>query len=60
MRIPARDLVVGDVVQLNDWKLHVIRIDRDETMAVLTSEFRFLLHFAQEDVVNVQARVEAA
>ena len=60
MRIPARDLVVGDVVQLNDWKLHVIRIDRDETIAVLTSEFRFLLHFAPQDVVNVQARAEAA
>ena len=36
MRISARDLAVGDVVQINDWRLHVIRIDHDQTLAVLT------------------------
>ena len=60
MRISARDLAVGDVVQINDWRLHVIRIDHDQTLAVLTSEFDFLIHFAQEDVVTIQARTDAA
>jgi hypothetical protein len=60
MRIPARELAVGDVLHVNDWHLHVIRIDRDQAMAVLTSEFGFLIHFAQEDVVTIQARTAAA
>lgn len=60
MRIPARDLVVGDVLDLNDWHLHVINIERDLGMAVLTAEFAFLIHFAQEDLVTVQARPDAA
>ena len=60
MRIPARDLTVGDTLQLNDWHLHIIRIERDKAVAVLTAEFGFLIHFAQDDVVTVQARAAAA
>ena len=60
MRIPARDLVVGDVLDINDWHLHVINIERDQGMAVLTAEFAFLIHFTQQDLVIVQARTDAA
>jgi len=60
MRIPARDLVVGDVLDINDWRLHVINIERDQAMAVLTAEFAFLIHFAHEDLVSVQPRAAAA
>jgi hypothetical protein len=60
MRIPARDLAVGDVLQINDWYLHVIKVERDQAMAVLTAEFDFLIHFAPEDIVQVQARAQAA
>ena len=60
MRITARELTVGDVLHVNDWHLHVIRIERDRAIAVLTAEFAFLIHFAQEDLVQVQARAQAA
>ena len=60
MRIPAYDLAVGDVLQINDWQLHVINIERDQAVAVLTAEFDFLIHFAPEDIVHVQARAQAA
>ncbi len=60
MRIPARDLAVGDVLHINDWDLHVINIERDQAVAVLTAEFPFLIHFAQQDIVQVQARAQAA
>lgn len=60
MRIPARDLAVGDVLHINDWQLHVINIERDQAMAVLTAEFAFLIHLAHEDFVTVQPRAAAA
>lgn len=60
MRITARDLAVGDVLHVNDWHLHVIRIERDRFMAVLTLEFDFLIHFAQDDLVTFRARANAA
>jgi len=60
MRIPARELTVGDVLHVNDWHLHVIKIERDRAMAVLTAEFAFLIHFVLEDLVDVQARAQAA
>ena len=60
MRIPARDLVVGAVLDINDWHLHVINIERDQGVAVLTAGFAFLIHFAHEDLVTVQARADAA
>jgi glycogen synthase len=60
MRIPAHDLTVGDVLHVNDWHLHVINIERDQAVAVLTAEFAFLIHFAPEDLVQVQARAQAA
>jgi hypothetical protein len=60
MRIPARDLAVGDILHINDWHLHVTNVERDHAMAVLTAEFAFLIHFAPEDIVEVQARAQAA
>ena len=54
MRIYARDLAVGDVFQVNDWRLHVIAVERDTAAAVLTAEFEFLLHFTSDDLVDVQ------
>jgi hypothetical protein len=60
MRIPVRDLRVGDVLQVNDWQLHVISVERDLATAVLTAEFGFLLHFTGDDVVDVLKPAMAA
>jgi hypothetical protein len=54
MRIPARDLAVGDVLHINDWRLHVIHIERGEALAVLTEEFAFLIHFGNHYRTNGQ------
>jgi hypothetical protein len=53
MRVPARDIAVGDVLRVNDWELHVVAVERDLATAVLTAEFGFLLHFTRDDVVDV-------
>lgn len=60
VRIPARDLAAGDVLHINDWQLHVINIELDQAIGVLTAEFDFLIHFAPEDIVQVHARAQAA
>jgi hypothetical protein len=60
MRIPARNLAVGDILRVNDWRLHVIKIEREHAMAVLTAEFAFLIHFGHDDIVTVHARADAA
>jgi hypothetical protein len=59
MRIYARDLVDGDVLQLNDWQLQVKAVDRGVKIAVTTTEFDCYLHFQHDDLVQVQ-RVAAA
>jgi hypothetical protein len=53
MRIRARDLVIGDVLRINDWHLHVRAVEHDIATAVLTAEFEFLLHFARDELVQV-------
>lgn len=60
MRIHARELAVGDILQINDWHLHITRIDRDNAVAVLTAELGFLIHFCQDAVVTVHAAAAAA
>jgi hypothetical protein len=60
MRIPAQDLRVGDVLLVNDWRLHVIGVERELAIAVLTVEFGFLLHFTGDDVVDVLQHALAA
>jgi hypothetical protein len=60
MRIQARDVAVGDILQINDWQLHIVRIERDNSVAVLTAELGFLIHFGQDDIVTVQASAAAA
>ena len=60
MRIPARDLAVGDVLHINDWRLHVIHLERGEAVGVLTEEFAFLIHFGYQDRLTVQPRADAA
>jgi hypothetical protein len=60
MRIHAQDLAVGDILALNDWTMHVIGVERDRAVAVLTAEFDFLIHFPSDEAVNVQARSETA
>jgi hypothetical protein len=53
MKIPAAQLATGDILQVNDWHLHVIAVERELGTAVLTAEFDFLLHFTREDTVDV-------
>jgi hypothetical protein len=60
MRIQACELSVGDVLLLNDWHLHVTRVERDRSTAVLTAEFDFLLHFTQDAFVTVEVHALAA
>jgi hypothetical protein len=58
MRIPARNLAVGDVLRLNDWHLQVIAVEHDLATAVLTAQFEFLLHFTRDDSVDVVGKVQ--
>jgi glycogen synthase len=60
MRIRARELVVGDIVQVNDWQLHITGIECYDAVAVQTAEFGFLIHFGRDDTVTVQAGTAAA
>jgi hypothetical protein len=53
MNMSASELSAGDVFRINDWQLHVIAVERDVGIAVLTEEFGFLLHFARADVLDV-------
>lgn len=53
MRIPARQLTIGDVVLLNGWRLHVTAVEHDLATAIGTAEFDFLLHFTHDDLVEV-------
>jgi hypothetical protein len=57
MRIPARELAVGDIIRLNDWQLQVMAVEHDVATAVLTQKFDFLLHFGRDDPVDVVDRV---
>jgi hypothetical protein len=54
MKIPARELAIGDTFWVNDWQLHVLAVEREVATAVLTAEFDFLLHFTSDDLVDVQ------
>jgi hypothetical protein len=57
MRIPAQELSIGDIVRVHDWRLHVIAVDHDVGTSVLTEEFDFLLHFTQQESVEVEGRL---
>jgi hypothetical protein len=57
MRVPARELAVGDVIRINDWRLHVVAVEHEIATAVLTAEFDFLLHFARTDSVDVIGKI---
>lgn len=54
MKIPARELAVGDIFRVNDWQLHVLAVEPEVATAVRTAEFDFLLHFTSDDLVDVQ------
>jgi hypothetical protein len=53
MMIPARQLAIGDLLRVNDWHLHVIAVEREIGIAVLTAEFNFHLHFGGDDMVDI-------
>lgn len=58
MRIPARELTIGDVLLVNDWQLHVTAVEHEMATAILTTEFAFLLHFMRDDLVDVVGDVQ--
>lgn len=60
MKIRAQDLQVGDLVALHDWTLHVIHVERDVAIAVLTAEFEFLIHFLRDEPVSVRRHAPVA
>jgi hypothetical protein len=60
MRIHARDLAAGDILALNDWRLHVLAVEHERAVGVRTAEFDFLIHFLTDDIVNVRAAAKAA
>jgi hypothetical protein len=53
LTLHAGELASGDVLQMHDWQLHVLAVDSDVVTDVRTAEFDFLLHFAQDAVVDV-------
>jgi hypothetical protein len=60
MRIHARELVAGDVLALHDWRLHVVAVERDNAVGVRTAEFEFVIHFLNDEVVDIQSCPDAA
>lgn len=60
MRIHARDLAVGDVLHVNEWRLHVVRVEHDNAVAVLAAGLDFLIHFGRDEFVTVEGRALAA
>lgn len=56
MKIPARQVAIGDILRVNDWHLHVVGVECEIGTAVLTAEFNFLLHFTRDDTVDVITR----
>jgi hypothetical protein len=60
MRIHAKDLAAGDILVLHDWNLHIIEVEGDRAVTVLTVEFGFLLHFRRNEAVDVLERPGAA
>lgn len=57
MKIHARDLAAGDVLNLHDWALHVTCIEIDRGVGVRTAEFDFSIHFFGDDLVEVNIPV---
>lgn len=57
MKIPAQDLACGDLLQVHDWRLHVMAVDTDAGTVVQTAEFGFPLHYAPDELVDVVAPV---
>jgi glycogen synthase len=60
MRIHARDLTVGDIIQVNDWHLHVTSVERATATAIVTTEVSFPIHFADDEFVTIHERAAAA
>jgi hypothetical protein len=60
MKILSQDLAVGDILEINGWNLHVIGVDRDRAVAILTAEFNFLIHIPRDKVVSIKAPAAAA
>jgi hypothetical protein len=56
MKVPVRELTVGDILRVNDWQLHVIAVEHDAATAVLTSELGFLLHFTRDEIVDIRGK----
>jgi hypothetical protein len=59
MRIHARDLAAGDILALNDWRLHVLAVEHEPVVGVRTTEFDFLIHFSKNEIVNVREPTQA-
>jgi hypothetical protein len=60
LSIRAQDLAVGDILALNDWNVHVIGVERDRAVGILTAEFDFLIHFLPDEVLSIRAPLQAA
>jgi hypothetical protein len=60
MRIHARDITAGDIVQVNDWHLHVTRIEHALATTIITTEFDFPIRFGDNDLVTIDQRAAAA
>jgi hypothetical protein len=60
MRIHAHDLAAGDILALNDWRLHVVAVEHENAVGVRTDEFEFLIHFSNHEIVDVRTSREAA
>jgi hypothetical protein len=60
MRIHARDMAARDILEVNDWRLHITGIERDNAVALRTVKFAFVIHLGQDELVTVQHCAAAA
>jgi hypothetical protein len=56
IRISVRAICAGDAIRLHDWTLHVVAVDHDIATAMLTTEFKFPIHFNRQDSIELVDR----
>jgi len=53
MRVPAREMHAGDVWQVNDWRLHVQKVDVQGNNVLVVTEGPTMRHVPADEIEQV-------
>lgn len=59
IRKRGAEVEAGDILKVNDWKLHVRKVDHENATAVVVAEFNFILHLDNDRVYTVEVDDES-